>query len=107
MRRHPLAVPVLLLAACTTESGPRGGGLPSELVEGTPMYTVLPPDAIEALDEPSFVTAREADAFLDPDEPVVGVIGVDGTAVAFSAWQLERHEIVNDTLDGEPIAVTW
>jgi len=71
------------------------------------MYTVLPPDAIEAVDDPIFVSAEEADAFLAPEEPVLGVVGPDGTAKAFSAWQLEHHEIVNDTLDGEPIAVTW
>lgn len=107
--RGPRLLPaVLLLAACTTDAGaPERREMPSEMVEGTPMYTVLPPDAIRALDEPSFVSAEEADSFLDPMEPVLGVVGADGTAKAYSAWQLERHEIVNDSLDGEPIAATW
>ena len=26
---------------------------------------------------------------------------------AYSTWQLDRHEIVNDTFDGRPVAVTW
>lgn len=80
---------------------------PFELVEGEPMYAVLPPDAIPAVDEPRFVPAEEAEVFLAPDEPVLGVVGADGTAKAYSAWHLEGHEIVNDTLDGEPIAATW
>ena len=42
-----------------------------------------------------------------PDEPVLGVVGQDGTAVAYSAWQLDGHEIVNDVVDGVPIAATW
>ncbi len=80
---------------------------PYELVEGEPMYTVVPMDAIPAVDEPVFVSAVEADSFMQPEEPVLGVVGRDGTAKAYSAWQLEGHEIVNDVLDGEPIAATW
>ena len=82
-------------------------GFPYELVEGEPMYTVVPMDAIQAVDEPVFVSAVEADPFMQPEEPVLGVVGRDGTAKAYSAWQLEGHEIVNDVLDGEPIAATW
>ena len=49
----------------------------------------------------------EADAFMDPDETVLGVVGADGTAKCYSAWQLDGHEIVNDVLDGQPITATW
>jgi hypothetical protein len=32
----------------------------------------------------------------------------DGTvAKAYSLWQLDHHEIVNDTLGDVPIATTW
>ena len=79
----------------------------SVLVEGEPMYTVLPQDAIPAVDDPQFVGAEEAEAFMQGDEPVLGVVGTDGTARAYSAWQLEGHEVVNDVVDGDPIAVTW
>jgi len=81
--------------------------MPFELLEGEPMYTVLPQDAIPAIDEPRFLFADEADAVMAPDEPVLGVVGVNGTAKAYSAWQLDAHEIVNDSLDGQPIAATW
>lgn len=71
------------------------------------MYSVLPQDAIPSIDEPAFVPAAEAGDMLRDDEPVLGFVGRDGTARAYSAWQLEGHEIVNDVVDGEPIAVTW
>ena len=57
--------------------------------------------------DPVFVSADEADEFLEPDEPVLGVVGADGSARAYSAWHLEGHEIVNDVLAGLPIAATW
>jgi hypothetical protein len=64
---------------------------------------VLPADAIRAVDRPHFVPA--ARARLNPDTPVILVRGQE--ARAYSLPLLNRYEIVNDTLDGEPIAVTW
>jgi len=80
-------------------------GMP--LVEGEPLVTLLDFDAIPSIEDPTFVEAALADGFLAPDEPVLGVIGRNGTVHAYSAWQLDAHEIVNDVLDGEPIAATW
>lgn len=79
----------------------------STLVEGEPMYEVLPRDAIPAIDEPVLVSAAAADAYYADDEPVLGFVGRDGSARAYSTWHLEGHEIVNDVVDGEPIAATW
>ena len=77
-----------------------------EVIEGAPMITVLPPDAIPAIDRPTFVSAREGAAFMRPEEKVLGI--TDGrTARAYSTWQLNHHEIVNDFLGEAPIAVTW
>jgi hypothetical protein len=65
----------------------------------------LPRDAIPAIDRPTFVTAADA-RFMQPREYVIGI--TDGSvAKAYSTWQLNAHEIVNDTLNGRPIAVTW
>ena len=41
------------------------------------------------------------------DEEELDGIGRDGTAKAYSTWHLDTHEIVNDVIDGEPIAATW
>jgi hypothetical protein len=37
------------------------------------------------------------------------MIGLVGNTLrrAYSTWQLDRHEIVNDTFKGRPVAVTW
>lgn len=104
-----LAVGLSLVgAACATPAAqPEREPWPVEQIQGQNMYTLLPPGGIPAIDEPRFVTADEADAFLSPEEPVLGVVGADGTAKAYSAWHLDGHEVVNDDLDGEPIAVTW
>lgn len=70
------------------------------------IVAILPRDAIPSIDAPVFVSAEEGDRFLSDDEPVIGVF--DGeTAKAYSAWQLDRHEVVNDRLGETPIAVTW
>ncbi len=77
-----------------------------DIVEGSPILTVLPVDAIPALDNPRYVSAAEADRYMRPEEPVLGIS--DGTAAkAFSAWQLNHHEIVNDILGDLPLAITW
>ncbi len=82
-------------------------GLPYELIEGEPMFRLMDHDAIPSIDAPTFVSVDEASAWMDVDETVLGVVGRDGTAKCYSAWQLDDHEIVNDVLDGAPIAATW
>lgn len=78
----------------------------SDVIQGSPILTVLPVDAIPAIDNPQFVSVAEADRFMRPDEPVLGI--TDGkTAKAFSTWQLNHHEIVNDRLGNLPLAITW
>ncbi len=55
---------------------------------------------------PQFLTIAEADEFYDPDELVMGVT-FNGEARAYSIPFLSNHEIVNDTVGGVKIAVTW
>ena len=76
-----------------------------ERLDGDRVYSLLGPDSIPAIDEPDMVTAQGAD-FMADDEQVLGVV-VGGQAAAYSIWHLDRHEIVNDTLGDEPLAVTW
>jgi hypothetical protein len=49
---------------------------------------------------------EEADEWYDDDELVIGV-EIDGDARAYSIPYLSGHEIVNDTVAGRKIAVTW
>ncbi len=77
-----------------------------DVIQGSPILTVLPVDAIPAIDNPRFVPVGEGDRFMRADEPVLGI--TDGkVAKAYSTWQLNHHEIVNDTLGDLPLAVTW
>jgi hypothetical protein len=102
----------LSLVACL---GPGGGpgsssrrppsSIPEEDLRGHPLYKVLAPDAIPAIDDPRFVPAAQAD-FMKDEEPVLGVFH-GGVAKAYSLWHLDHHEIVNDTLGRTPIAATW
>jgi hypothetical protein len=73
---------------------------------GDPMYTVLPLDAIPAITEPQFLGGEEAAAQMSADEPVLGLV-VGGEARAYSLWQLDSHEIVNDEVGGVALAATW
>ena len=70
------------------------------------IITLLPRDGIPAIDNPTFLSAEETDQEYDPDELVIGV-EFDGDARAYSIPLLSSHEIVNDTVGGRAIAVTW
>ncbi|MEO8091624.1 MAG: DUF3179 domain-containing protein [bacterium] len=72
-----------------------------EFVGGGP-----PKDGIPSIDEPRFVTVEEANGFLDAREPVA-VVEVAGEVRAYPIQILTWHEIVNDEIDGVPVAVTY
>ncbi len=99
----PLAV--LLLAPPPVAAAPSDPEVFAE-VGGDPIYTVLAAGANPAILEPELVSGGEAAAQMLPEEPVLGAI-VGGEARAYSLWQLDAHEIVNDTAGGVPIAVSW
>ncbi|WP_336246799.1 DUF3179 domain-containing protein [Streptomyces cupreus] len=62
-------------------------------------------DGIPSIDRPRFVSARGA-TFLADDEPVFG-LEHRGEVRAYPQQVLVWHEIVNDTVAGEPLAVTY
>lgn len=70
------------------------------------IITVLGRDAIPAILNPVFDPRAEAMAQMDPSERVIGV-SINGDHRAYPLNLLSRHEIVNDTVGGKPIAVTW
>lgn len=72
-----------------------------EIVSGGP-----PPDGIPAIDRPKFVAPKEADTWLEAKEPVLAV-QVNGEARAYPLQILVWHEIVNDTVGGRPVSVTY
>ena len=70
------------------------------------IITLLPRDGIPAIDNPTFLNVEEADQEYEPEELVIGV-EFNGDARAYSIPLLSSHEIVNDTVGGQKIAVTW
>lgn len=72
-----------------------------EVLSGGP-----PKDGIPAIDTPRFVDVASADKWLDPREPVIGVV-IAGRARAYPVQVLMWHEIVNDEMGGIPLAVTF
>lgn len=72
-----------------------------EILSGGP-----PKDGIPAIDEPVFVDVDEANSWLKPVEPVI-LVEVGDEARAYPLQILIWHEIVNDTVGGLPLAVTF
>ena len=71
-----------------------------EIMSGGP-----PKDGIPAIDKPEFVPQSEVTGLAD-SEPVVGLI-INGEARAYPLQVLIWHEIVNDTVGGMPVTVTF
>jgi len=63
-------------------------------------------DGIPAVDNPQFISVEEADQWLDPREPVM-MVSINQAVKAYPIQILMWHEIVNDTLGGTPIVVTF
>ncbi len=70
------------------------------------IVTVIPRDGISAILNPGQISAEQADDWLAPSSQVLGV-SIGGEHRAYSLALLSRHEIANDVLGGQPIAVTW
>lgn len=71
----------------------------SQLLNGGP-----PKDGIPSIDNPKFDTARTTS--FSADETVIG-IEINGEAVAYPFGIMNWHEIVNDTVGGVNIAVSY
>lgn len=73
---------------------------PEEILSGGP-----PKDGIPAILKPDFVKTAQA-TFLESSDHVIGV-RIGRQARAYPIKILNWHEVVNDTLNGVPIVVTF
>ncbi len=101
----------LLITACAGGNAQSGDSLRSanpdtNKYDQYEIVTLLPRDAIQAIDDPKFLSRDEADESYESQEMILGV-EIDGDARAYSVPFLSSHEIVNDFVGGVPIAVTW
>ena len=69
------------------------------------MITILGRYGIPAILDPVFA-GRGAESKMDPVERVIGV-SINGENRAYPINLMSRHEIVNNTVGGKAIAVTW
>jgi hypothetical protein len=86
----------------TDSGGNNAGPVAGDGIQRNEIGTVLSPDAIRAIDNPSFTSGSGVLA-------ATRVIAVDlgGESHAFPIATLSEHEIVNDRLAGKNIAITW
>ncbi|MDJ0851354.1 MAG: DUF3179 domain-containing (seleno)protein [Myxococcota bacterium] len=64
-----------------------------------------PRDGIRSVDEPGFVAVADA-SWVRPDTVVIGV-ELAGEARAYPVHVLEWHQVVNDSVGGVPVVVTY
>jgi hypothetical protein len=99
-----LAVALLALEAWSSPGAAtdrRLDELARHVVSGGP-----PKDGIPPIDEPKFVSAREAERFLH-DEDVVFGVNREGLVRAYPQHVLVWHEVVNETSGGGPVSITY
>jgi hypothetical protein len=85
----------------TTSSGVKYIVDSSKIVGGGP-----PRDGIPSIDSPDYVSLTEADEWIQDDELVLGII-YKGVKRVYPLQILVWHEIVNDTIAGDPLLVTY
>ncbi len=73
----------------------------SEILSGGP-----PKDGIPAIDNPRFVGVEDADSWLEPKEPII-LFQIEDDVRAYPVQIVMWHEIVNDTVGGVPVVVTF
>ena len=71
-----------------------------------PIVPVVPRDLISAVFDPVHIGAAEVEQQVGEASLVIGV-SIGSESVAYSVSHLSSREIVNDTVGGTPIAVTW
>ncbi|HEX2305040.1 MAG TPA: DUF3179 domain-containing protein [Nitrososphaeraceae archaeon] len=72
-----------------------------QIVSGGP-----PPDGIQSIDNPKFISVQEAEEFLEDSDLVVG-LDINEDIRAYPLQILVWHEIVNDMVGETPVAVTY
>jgi len=72
----------------------------------TELITILARDLIIPVDHPTFASVENAPDYMLPKEPVIALV-INGDARGYPLAILMWHEIVNDTVGGIPVTVTF
>ena len=84
----------------------RGGSVRLANGRTAPIIRIVPRDHISAVFDPVHVPAADVGEQVGTASSVIGV-SIRGESVAYSVSYLSGREIVNDTVGGTPIVVTW
>ncbi len=102
---NPNASSVLAQSYSLTQTVFTSGGT-KYIVPPDKIVYVLPKDSIPSINNPKFVSASEGNKFLSDDDLIFGLY-YEGEVRAYPALILVWHEIVNDIVQGTPIAITY
>ena len=84
--------------------------LGQEIKHTVPLDKILsggpPQDGIPSIDNPKFQSVQEADEILEDSELVLG-LNINGDIRVYPLQILVWHEIVNDVVGNQPVAVTY
>ena len=113
MRMTVLTVLLLLAVGPSCDDGSTSGKRPAKDAPAKDIEAdydrrarrAVPRDAFPVLFDPTLTPADRATG-IDDDEPVIGVER-GGDARAYPISIMGRHELVNDTCHGDPIAASW
>ncbi len=81
-------------------------GIPFLLHPGQFSHGGPPPDGIPSIDLPTFSAVSDAAGWLEPSDLLV-VLTRNGIERGYPFRILTHHEIVNDTVGGDPIVITY
>ncbi len=85
----------------TDASGTKYVVNPAKIMGGGP-----PKDGIPSIDNPKFVTVGEADQWIQDKELVITIIR-NGIKRVYPLQIMVWHEIVNETIGGDPLLITY
>ena len=101
-----LLLSTLLISGLASAETKNGFELSQSLIPANQILQGGPPrDGIPSIDRPDFIPAAQAN-FLKAKDRIIG-IQVNGEARAYPIKILNWHEIVNDTIQGKPVSVTF
>ncbi len=112
-RRFLIASSAVVASACSQgvelprRAAPSAGS-PDELEEISQLITSggPPPDGIPPVEKPAYVSIPEASKQWQ-DDAVVDTFTIDGQPRAYPRFVTVWHEIVNESVGGKPIAITY
>ncbi len=97
----PVPVPEDEYEIKTTPEGVKYIVDPSKIIGGGP-----PKDGIPSIDNPKFVSLEEADQWIQDNELVIAII-YKGVKRVYPLQIMVWHEIVNETIAGDPLLITY